>query len=168
MTIADINLLFIWRWAYVLYVFCSVLMLCVVLQLPHRTGLRCFYCQMSERVQNKDVDTSRQTDTEVFVFYPPPPRVSEEQAPHRPLPSLKQTLINRSFWVQSISFRQYSKRNDARNKQDSVVHIWILTYDAKWSMRSCAVLWIKSWLVCLYSQYSIILSALLRFKMVNA
>ncbi len=132
MTIADINL-FIWRWRMFLSS-PAVLMLCVVLQLPHRTGLRCFYCQMSERVQNKDVDASRQTDTECLCL--PPPRVSEEQAPHRPLPSLKQTLINLSFWVQSISFRQYSKRNDARNKQDSVVHIWILTYDAKWSNKA--------------------------------
>ncbi len=160
MTIADINLLFIWRWPYVLNT-PAVLMLCVVLQLPHRTGLRCFYCQMFKTKTWTLLDKRM-----VFVFYPP--RVSEEQAPHRPLPSLKQTLINLSFWVQSISFRQYSKRNDARNKQDSVVHIWILTYDAKWSMRSCAVLWIKGRLVCLYSQYSIILSALLRFKMVNA
>ncbi len=69
----------------------AVLMLCVVLQLPHRTGLRCFYCQMSERVQNKDVDASRQTDTEVFVFTPP----CQWRAGTAPSPALAEADFNK-------------------------------------------------------------------------
>lgn len=97
---------------------------------------------VSKRVQNKDMETSRQMDIEVFLlqrhftFSPQElSTVSEARAGNTPksthrFPSLKQTLIKLSFWVYSISFTQYSKRNYAvfaYNKQASVVHIWILT-----------------------------------------
>ncbi len=137
MTIADINLLFIWRWPYVLII-PAVLMLCVVLQLPHRTGLRCFYCQMSARVQNKDVDASRQTDTEVFVFTPPPPCQWSAgitlKSPHRtvPCPRLKQTLINLSFWVSDSIPREMML---VINRIRLFIYEYS-RYDAKWSNKA--------------------------------